>query len=118
MEPMIGPVPLREIWPVIPVAACCLLLYAGVISLSSKRWLDVKGAPTHVGQGKVTDVIYGPAKSGGQLAYLELDHRSVNLEGPASANSLHVGQQVTYTYRVGHSGAWYIDQIAPAGEAK
>lgn len=110
----IGPIPGRELLPVLAVGLVLLLLAAGVMSLVARRDRDFAGTPLRENQGTITDVLYAPDRDGVRLSYLELDHRSVRWRRePLREGWLKAGQPVTYSYRVGRSGAWLIEELHP-----
>jgi len=110
--------------PLLAIAGLNLLAMYGIVSHSRERARDLDGVASHLGSGTVTNVttIAGthaqdPAT---RPVLLELDGRPVNLNlaDPTWADWLYVGQKVSYTYRVGRGGTWYIDQIAPANQSR
>jgi hypothetical protein len=118
----IGGIPVRELLLIIPLGALLTLPFVGLHYLSDSRFRDQEGAAIHRGSGTVTRIGFAPrsSSSGLQPAFLELDGRLVNLnmEDSRPVLRLQAGQRADYTYRVGRSGAWYIEQIAPANPAE
>ena len=96
------------------------IIVPGVVSiLWSHRSLsqDLRGAVPQQGTGVVTGIVYDHPnpKIGDRSSpiLLSLDGRPVvpNLVDPTLAPPLQEGDSVTFTYRVGRSGKWYIDWI-------
>jgi len=121
LPPMVGPVTLREFVAIVMIGGVLLLLACGMLHLATRSSRDQDGARKQQGRGTVTGVGLTPgASSGIRLAYLELDDRLVTLDlwDAGSALGLKVGQKVVYTYLVGRSGTWYINEISPAPAAE
>jgi len=115
----IGGLPIREFLAVVAIGAVLLLLFAGMHYLYSGRYRDQQGAPQLQGLGTVTRVdLTSDTRGGLHPGCMELDGRPVVLDlwDSESAQRLTVGQEVAFTYRVGRSGAWYIQQIAPEAD--
>lgn len=116
------PASIREFVPLLLILVLGLSLFFGIKLRDRETARDLEGAMTQVGKGVVTRVvIIRDDKLQGyetRVTLLELDGRTVNLNlaDAAWANWLSKGQKVSYTYRVGHSGAWYLDQISPASQ--
>jgi hypothetical protein len=117
-----GQIVLREIAPLFLIIALCLSLACGIYLNNQDTERDLEGVVARRGAGTVTTVttfVGGKSQEAEtRPALVALDGRPVrlNLADPTWANWLYVGQKVHFTYRVGHSGNWYIDQIAPASQ--
>lgn len=119
LAPSIRGIPLREFGFIVLAVALVLPLFIGMTHLFATgvtdRNRDLVDARTLEGSGTVTGLGFAAGGTSGS-GYVELDGRPVTLElwDPGSALRLQVGQKVAFTYRVGRSGAWYIQQIARA----
>jgi hypothetical protein len=112
---MIGPIPVRELVPVLLIGGLLLGLYFGFLRLASSGTRDQVDATVQQGSGTVTNLTFAFTGNGSRPVFMELDGRPVNLElwDDRSVLRLQVGQKVHYRYRVGRSGTWYVEQIAP-----
>ena len=106
------------VWLLLAFMIC--LLVVGVSWHGVRLSRDLQGAVPRQATGTVTSVVYQePSPDAGDihgrsLRLISVDGQPLtpNLLDPSGAPPLRKGDRVAFSYRVGRSGKWYLDQLS------